>query len=189
MQPKHTQSSANAKTGGRSVNTLHLTTMQFIHRGTTITKKKRGSVIQICFWFYFKKEVLHTLLTFFWKLQVYQAEKCPPIVPVFNCTRILAGSSVPPLFSSVLCSSRWDFSCGWPVSLLGGETDNIISLFLKGWCLLNMYDWFLAFYGYATLHLLAIDSSCSRATTRCPPSSDVFWYKAKLANAFHLHLF
>lgn len=55
MQPKHTQSSANAKTGGRSVNTLHLTTMQFIHRGTTITKKKRGSVIQICFWFYFKK--------------------------------------------------------------------------------------------------------------------------------------
>lgn len=115
MQPKHTQSSANAKTGGRSVNTLHLTTMQFIHRGTTITKKKRGSVIQICFWFYFKKEVLHTLLTFFWQLQVYQAEKCPPIVPVFNCTRILAGSSVPPLFSSVLCSSRWDFSCGWPV--------------------------------------------------------------------------
>ena len=92
VQPKHTQSSANAKTGGRSVNTLHLTTMQFIHRGTTITKKKRGSVIQICFWFYFKKEVLHTLLTFFWQLQVYQAEKCPPIVPVFNCTRILAGS-------------------------------------------------------------------------------------------------
>ena len=57
----------------------------------------------LCCLLFFQRGIAHRPHLFLAATEVYQAEKCPPIVSLLNCTRILAGCSSP-LFSSVYFS-------------------------------------------------------------------------------------